>query len=153
VRLPLPENPLDLSVVCVWSNGRAYCAPWAAIWGAVSARWIAMALKAVDQKSESFAKDVLSEVAWWGIFRGRSSICAWISRHSLSQSTALQASSRRRGQSKTHAFRRVFASPPCTARLVEDTRHTLSAVCSPVLLARRLSGGLVFWPQLTDYLH
>jgi hypothetical protein len=46
----------------VWSNGRAYYAPWAAIWGAVGARWIAMALKAADQKSESFAKDVLSEL-------------------------------------------------------------------------------------------
>jgi len=57
----VPENPLDLSVGCVWSNGRAYYAPWAAIWGAVGARWIVMALKAADQKSESFAKDVLSE--------------------------------------------------------------------------------------------
>ena len=53
----MPENPLDLSVGYVWSNGRAYYAPWAAIWGAVGARWIAMALKAADQKSESFAKD------------------------------------------------------------------------------------------------
>ena len=53
---------MDLSVGCVWSNGRAYYAPWAAIWGAVGARWIAMALKAADQKSESFAKDVLSEI-------------------------------------------------------------------------------------------
>ena len=52
---------MDLSVGCVWSNGRAYYAPWAAIWGAVGARWIVMALKAADQKSESFAKDVLSE--------------------------------------------------------------------------------------------
>ena len=59
----VPENPLDLAVGCVWSNGRAYYAPWAAIWGAVGARWIAMALKAADQKSESFAKDVLSERA------------------------------------------------------------------------------------------
>ena len=57
----VPKNPLDLSVGYVWSNGRAYYAPWAAIWGAVGARWIAMALKAADQKSESFAKDVLSE--------------------------------------------------------------------------------------------
>jgi hypothetical protein len=57
----VPENPLDLSVGYVWSNGRAYYAPWTAIWGAVGARWIAMALKAADQKSESFAKDVLSE--------------------------------------------------------------------------------------------
>ena len=73
----VPENPLDLSVGYVWSNGRAYYAPWAAIWGAVGARWIAMALKAADQKSESFAKDVLSELAhlarrlnWLKLFSG-----------------------------------------------------------------------------------